>query len=236
MEDPGSPGAVLKQGPRPLFATLCGDRLFGLDEPDSPIEMRGAFVLSMREVLGLGQPRESIAIEYWVAHDVRKFCTLMTKRNGYVLEQLYSPLTVHSPKWHQELMHLGKGCMTSTLYYHYRGFFHNQRKLLAQPGATVKNLLHVYRIVLTGIKLLTTQTVECNVRTLGREYDVPRLTQLLERKSAPLRTGEAETHNRQLDALEQALDAAHEDCTLPEEPTTVHELSEFVYRVRLELG
>ena len=31
-----------------------------------------------------------------VTHDLRKFVRLMLKRNGYVLEQLLSPLVVHT--------------------------------------------------------------------------------------------------------------------------------------------
>ena len=31
-----------------------------------------------------------------VTHDVLEFFTMLLKRNGYVLEQLYSPLVVHT--------------------------------------------------------------------------------------------------------------------------------------------
>jgi predicted nucleotidyltransferase len=38
-----------------------------------------------------------------VSHDVKKFFGLLLKKNGYVLEQLYSPLIVHSTPEHAEL-------------------------------------------------------------------------------------------------------------------------------------
>jgi hypothetical protein len=38
-----------------------------------------------------------------VSHDVRKFLGLLLKKNGYVLEQLFSPLIVHTTPEHAEL-------------------------------------------------------------------------------------------------------------------------------------
>ena len=38
-----------------------------------------------------------------VSHDVRKFFGLLLKKNGYVLEQLFSPLVVHTTPEHEEL-------------------------------------------------------------------------------------------------------------------------------------
>jgi hypothetical protein len=38
-----------------------------------------------------------------VSHDVRKFFGLLLKKNGYVLEQLFSPLIVHTTPEHEEL-------------------------------------------------------------------------------------------------------------------------------------
>ena len=38
-----------------------------------------------------------------VNHDVQKFFGLLLKKNGYVLEQLFSPLIVHTTPKHAEL-------------------------------------------------------------------------------------------------------------------------------------
>jgi predicted nucleotidyltransferase len=38
-----------------------------------------------------------------VSHDVRKFFRMLLKKNGYVLEQLFSPLIVHTTPEHAEL-------------------------------------------------------------------------------------------------------------------------------------
>ena len=111
--------AVARQGPRPVFATISGAHLYGFASPDSDVDLRGAFVLPARALLGLHPPAETITITDrstvdldWVAHDIRKFARLMTSHNGYVLEQLFSPLVVLTTPAHEELLALGKGCVT----------------------------------------------------------------------------------------------------------------------------
>jgi hypothetical protein len=47
-----------------------------------------------------------------VTHDLRKFVRLMLRRNGYVLEQLLSPLVVHTGEAHRELIALAPGVLT----------------------------------------------------------------------------------------------------------------------------
>jgi predicted nucleotidyltransferase len=93
--------AVARRGPEPVFAAISGAHLYGFASPDSDVDLRGAFLLPSRALLGLRPAPETITIDDtsrvdldWVAHDVRKFARLMTNHNGYVLEQLFSPLVV----------------------------------------------------------------------------------------------------------------------------------------------
>ena len=87
-----------------LFATISGAHLYGFPSPDSDYDLRGVHVLPVREVVGLGPGRETVersgvreGLEIdLVTHDARKFFELLLRKNGYVLEQLYSPLVVHT--------------------------------------------------------------------------------------------------------------------------------------------
>src|SRR5205814_3041664 len=87
-----------------LFATISGAHLYGFPSPDSDYDLRGSHLLPAREVVGLDPGRETVecsetraGIELdLVTHDARKFFLLLLKKNGYVLEQLYSPLVVHT--------------------------------------------------------------------------------------------------------------------------------------------
>lgn len=236
---------VLAEGPTPLFATVSGAHLYGFPSPDSDVDLRGAFVQPVREALRLRPGPETITVTLqesvevdWVAHDLRKFALLMTRRNGYVMEQLYSPIVVHGGEWLEELRAIGRGCLTRHLHHHYRGFLRNQRRELAREGATVKALLYAYRVAFTGLHVLRTGEVEANLLQLTSD---PGTLDLVARKlegaeKAVLGPGEAEAHGEALDRLERDLQDAFLASTLPEEPTTLDDLDDFVVRARLALG
>jgi predicted nucleotidyltransferase len=108
-----------------LFATISGAHLYGFPSPDSDFDLRGAHVLPLEKVVGLEVRDETVEQEMIVpshpgplpigcgegdelemdivSHDVRKFLGLLLKKNGYVLEQLFSPLVVHTTPEHAEL-------------------------------------------------------------------------------------------------------------------------------------
>ena len=237
---------VARRGPEPVFATISGAHLYGFASRDSDVDLRGAYVLPIRSVLGLQPAAETIAIADksridldWVAHDVRKFARLMTRHNGYVLEQLYSPLVVLSTPAFEELRELGRGCITRGTVGHYRGFARGRRKRLHEPDPTVKHLLYAYRVFLTGIHLMRTGEVEANVMVLNDAFHLAPVDGLVRRKregaeTMPLEAPEIAMHDTILDGLEAALTEAHDASSLPEEPTTRAELDDFVIRLRLE--
>src|SRR3954469_19800335 len=110
--------------PYPLvFATISGAHLYGFASPDSDYDLRGVHILPLRDVIGLDISHETIersgihdGLELdLVTHDIRKFFQLLLKKNGYVLEQLYSPLIVRTSPEHDELKSicLGTGSGTS---------------------------------------------------------------------------------------------------------------------------
>src|ERR1044072_8716181 len=109
---------VAAQPHRLLFATISGAHLYGFPSPDSDYDLRGAHILPAREAVGLLPKKETIefaglraGVEL-VTHDVLKFFAMLLKRNGYVLEQLYSPLIVRTTPEHEELKEIARGCIT----------------------------------------------------------------------------------------------------------------------------
>ena len=97
----------------------------------------------MQEVVGLDTGRETVesskdedGLELdLVTHDARKFFGLLLKKNGYVLEQLYSPLVVHTTPEHEELKAIAKGCITRHHSHHYFGFADTQWRLFEKEAA-----------------------------------------------------------------------------------------------------
>jgi len=237
---------VARKGPEPVFATISGAHLYGFASADSDVDLRGAFMLSASEMLGLHPPAETITIEDkstidldWVAHDIRKFARLMTNHNGYVLEQLFSPLVVVSTPAHEELLDLGKGCVTRPTMRHYQGFARGRRKRLAEPEPTVKHLLYAYRVLLTGIHLMQTGEVVTNIAVLNEHFRFTEIDELVARKRAGaeqmgLDDRDLREHAGLLDRLEAKLQEAHDASQLPDEPTSAAALEEFVVRLRLD--
>jgi predicted nucleotidyltransferase len=103
---------IVTAQPFPLmFATLSGAHLYGFPSPDSDFDLRGVHILPLEKVVGLDVRDETIedsrVIEGLemdiVSHDLRKFFGLLLRKNGYVLEQLFSPLIVRTTPEHTEL-------------------------------------------------------------------------------------------------------------------------------------
>jgi len=245
MLDRDALAAITRQGPEPVFATISGAHLYGFASPDSDVDLRGAFLLPARDLLGLHPSRETVTIEDktsidldWVAHDIRKFARMMVSHNGYVLEQLFSPLVVLSTPAFEELRELGKGCITRPTVKHYLGFAHGRRKRLSEPEPTVKHLLYAYRVYLPGIHLMRTGQVVANLGLLNEAIALPEVRELVQRKQQgaekmPLTASEISLHTRHLDRLEAELHAAHQASALPDEPTSAAALNDFVVELRL---
>src|ERR1051325_11697381 len=176
-----------------LFATISGAHLYGFPSPDSDFDLRGAHVLPLGKVVGLEVRDETVedsrVIEGLemdiVSHDVRKFFGLLLKKNGYVLEQLLSPLIIHTTPEHDELKKLAQDCITKHHSHHYFGFAETQWKLfLKESPRRVKPLLYVYRVLLTGIHLMRTGRVEANLLTLNDSFRLHYIADLVARKLA----------------------------------------------------
>lgn len=234
--------------PYPLiFATISGAHLYGFPSPDSDFDLRGCHVLPVHEVVGLDTGRETIESSTnddleidLVTHDALKFFGLMLKKNGYVLEQLYSPLVVHTTPEHEELKAIGKGCITRHHSHHYFGFAETQWRLFEKEHPRrVKPLLYVYRVLLTGIHLMRTGEVEANLMHLNGEARLSHADDLIARKLAgpeksTLDDADFDFHRREYERLREALEAAHRACTLPEVPSVRPALNDLLIRLRLQ--
>src|SRR5881409_4078388 len=160
-----------------------------------------------------------------VSHDVRKSFGLLLKKNGYVLEQLFSPLIVHNTPEHLELKAIARGCITKHHSHHYFGFAETQWKLYdKERPRRVKPLLYVYRVLLTGIHLMRTGEVEANLVTLNEEFRLPYIADLVARKLAgpeksKLEDADIAFHESEYQRLRVQLQAAHDASRLPESPS-----------------
>jgi uncharacterized protein len=198
--------------------------------------------------MGFRRPkRETIEVEGMrggvemdlVTHDVLKFFSMLLKRNGYVLEQLYSPLVVQTGPAHDELREIAKGCVTRHHSHDYLGFAATQWSLFEKESPPrVKPLLYVYRVLLTGIHLMRTGQVEANLITLNEEFQLPYLGELVSRKihgaeKSKLEIPELAFHRAEYLRLVALLETEAAGSTLPEEAACRDALNDLLVRVRL---
>jgi uncharacterized protein len=234
--------------PYPLvFATLSGAHLYGFPSPDSDFDLRGMHVLPLAELVGLETGAETLEtspdLGGWqldlVTHEAKKFLGLLLKRNGYVLEQLYSPLIVQTSPAHAALKELAAGCITRYHHHHYLGFAQTQWRLFSQtPPHRVKPLLYIYRVLLTGIHLMQTGEVEANLVHLNQRFNLPYLPELIAAKQTgsekvELASAALDFHHREYLRLCTELEAAGKASPLASEPTVRAGLHDWLLQLRL---
>jgi len=236
---------VVAEQPDPvLFATVSGAHLYGFPSRDSDVDLRGVHLLPTAALVGLREPEETRS-RMWdrdgvemdlVTHDLRKFVRLMLRRNGYVLEQLLSPLVVHTTDAHRELVALAPDVLTGHHAHHYRGFAVTQWRLFEKTGE-LKPLLYTFRALLTGVHLMRSGEVQAHLPTLLGEVDAPAYLPELIAAKAEREHGDADVDHARVPAdverLHGVLDAAQEASALPDVPVAHDALHDFVVRIRL---
>jgi uncharacterized protein len=239
----------VRSHPYPLvFATISGAHLYGFPSPDSDFDLRGVHLLPLETVVSLEEGQQTVEKEGiydgleidLVTHDAAKFFGLMLKRNGYVLEQLLSPLVVFTTPEHEELKSLAPSCITRHHAHHYLGFAATQWKLFEKESPPrVKPLLYTFRVLLTGIHLMQTGEVEANLEVLNQSARLSYLNELIDRKRTGAEKGvlemaDMEFYQSEYDRLTRALEKSYEESRLPEIPTGRDAINDLLIRLRLK--
>jgi predicted nucleotidyltransferase len=231
---------VLQKETASLFYTcISGSHLYGMNSPDSDIDIRGCFVLNSHNFLGLNRPIDhkdwSITevtpkfphpngIEICL-NEVAKETSLALKSNCNVLEHLVAkPVYADADALYWRKMLLDK--MTATgIYNSYKGMatFNYHKYLKTAQKKTVKKYLYVFRGLLAGTYALQNGCIEPNLTELSRCYQISEVKELLKIKS---KGTEKEILPSNLDdvALDKVLvdlferiDKAYEHTKLPKE-------------------
>jgi hypothetical protein len=250
---------IIQNYPQPLlFATLSGSHLYGFPSKDSDFDIRGAHILDPICFHSLVDGPESIETKEFaeyedemVTHDIRKYFKLLLKNNGYILEQIFSPIVLHDSYDSytgksnlQSLREIAQLCITSSHHLHYAGFGYGEwKKFVTNPTKPVKRLLYVFRVMMCGIHLMRTGRVESNIWSLmeaNQDLAFPYIPKLIEEKLAggervELSTGHSfEFYTKEYLKLEEKLKMAAEHSSLHKEPRGREELQRFLLRLRSE--
>lgn len=245
VEVPPWAAEVARSVPYPLiFATVSGAHLYGFASADSDLDVRACHLLPAAEVVGLrpgpetvqsGGVRDGVELDV-VSHDLLKFARLLHSRNGYVLEQLLSPLVVATGDVHRALAGLVPGLVTRGHAHHYLGFAAGQQRLFERTGE-LKPALYTLRVLLTGAHLMRTGEIVADLRLLGA--GLPYVPDLIaakrEAEHAALPPGARELLAGEIPRLRAELEEARDSSPLPEraDPAAVAALHDLLVRTRL---
>lgn len=226
-----------------LFMTVSGAHLYGFPSPDSDVDLRGSFAAPLREILSLDAPRETlepkgmvggVEVEV-VGHEIAKYLRLLVKPNGYVLEQILSPLVVLTSPEHAALQELARASLSRRLYHHYAGFAKGEWRDYQKPevGKTVKRLLYLHRVLMTGIVLLNEGVVEANLLALNARFglDLAPLLAMKTREQAEV-SGDDAAYTAAIAGLFERIDTAREQSLLPEDAPNRAAINDFLVRLR----
>jgi predicted nucleotidyltransferase len=242
---------IVGEQPYPLlFTSVSGAHLYGFASPDSDVDLRGVHVLPLPEVVGIEQRRDTLELSTvrtgleidLVTHDVEKCCRLLLRRNGYVLEQLCSPLIVETTAAHAELRALVPQLLTRHHAHHYLGFAETQWRLFEkETPRRIKPLLYTFRVLLTGIHLMRTGSVEANLVSLNEIFRLPYVAELIDRKistaeQATLPDQELALFQVEFMGLREELEQARVASSLPEAPPGRQALNNWLVQTRLARG
>jgi len=154
--------AEIRSLPYPaIYATICGDVLYGIERTDDELDVRGCHVIPAREIVRLRAPNDSIAgsvhrdgLEFeFCSHDIKKVCLMLLKKNGCVIEQVHSPHVVFTTPEHDELKEIATLCIARHMAHHYLSQARLQWDI---ADRSPRGLLYSFRLLLTGIHLMRT--------------------------------------------------------------------------------
>jgi predicted nucleotidyltransferase len=227
-----------------LFVTVSGAHLYGFPSPDSDVDLRGSFAAPLDKILSLDTPREtlepkgfvgSVEVEA-VGHEIAKYLRLLVKPNGYVLEQILSPLVVLTSPEHDELKALARASLSKRLYHHYAGFAKGEWRDYQKPGVgkTVKRLLYLHRVLMTGIVLLNEGVVEANLQNLNTRFglNLEPLLAMKTREQAEI-AGDDGVYTAAIAGLFERMETAREQSPLPEDVPNKAAINDFLVHLRL---
>ena len=153
-----------------VYRCVTGSQAYGLADEASDVDVRGVFVAPPELLWSLqGAPdyleRDRMAEAYW---ELAKFCVLALKANPNVLECLYTPLVQHVSPIGEELLALRAAFLSRLVHQTYNGYVLSQFKKLEQDLRTKgepkwKHVMHLIRLLLSGIEVLRSGTVSVDV-------------------------------------------------------------------------
>jgi uncharacterized protein len=199
---------------RVIYCCVIGSQAYGLANEASDIDRRGIYLPPANahwSLYGVPEQLENHVSQeaYW---ELQKFLILALKANPNVLECLYTPLVEMATPLAEELRAMRSIFLSRLVYQTYNGYVLSQFKKMQsdirnQGEVKWKHVMHLIRLLLSGIEVLRTGSLSVRVDA--------RRDELLAIRHGKMAWEQVEEWRR---ALHQEFDAAYESTTLPERP------------------
>jgi hypothetical protein len=227
-----------------LLLGISGSHMWGLDRPDSDVDIRGIYIKPLKQVLSLTPGRDTIEATLHDRYDIQlyeigKALTMLNNNNGNLVELILSPTIFYHPL---DIMFdkIAMQYVTKELFYYYRGYYESQRKR-ASLNRGGKALLYTYREIMQGIYLMRTGKIINNFVQLKHQYkttigDYPELVDKYSDRSLwgrYLDDVELLQVKHDWDILSQMLEMERNESKLPEKYDGTAELIELLYSTRM---
>ena len=149
-----------------IYRCVVGSRAYGLEGPDSDVDRRGIYLPPATCTGRCTACRSSSRTTSGrsATGSCRSSCVLALKANPNVLECLWTPMVEHATPAGQELLAMRSAFLSQLVYQTFNGYVLSQFKKLEQDLRTKgdvrrKHVMHLVRLLLSGITLLREGTV-----------------------------------------------------------------------------
>lgn len=146
---------------RVIYRCVIGSQAYGLAGENSDVDRRGIYLPPAELHWSLFSVPEQLENEpaqeaYW---ELQKFLVMALKATPNVLECLYSPLVETVTPLAEELLAMRSAFLSRLVYQTYNGYVTSQFKKMQadirnQGGVKWKHVMHLIRLLLSGIEVL----------------------------------------------------------------------------------
>ena len=199
---------------RVIYRCVIGSQAYGLSGESSDIDRRGIYLPPAEvhwSLYGVPEQLENNETQeaYW---ELQKFLVLALKANPNVLECLFTPLVEMATPMAEELRAMRPIFLSRLVYQTYNGYVLSQFKkmqtdLRNQGRVKWKHVMHLIRLLLSGIEVLRTGSLSVRVDEHRDE--------LLAIRRGEMPWDQVEEWRRN---LHRKFDAAYTETDLPERP------------------
>ena len=236
-----------------FFAALTGSHLYGFATSQSDMDIRGAHAIPLVKYVGLqvgDQNIKQVGYDFETATsfdiqsaDVSAYFNRILKRNMHIMEEIYAP-DVYVPEdmkaFFEELRSIAKNYITVNHSAHYLGMAKQLYSRAREEGSlSYKVALHVFRNYFSGIHLMRSKHLECNLIALLDEFPdwIPVVKEIYNSRidvpDGEVRPGDKNHIMDLFQQLDAQLVAARDASSLPEKAPSAEPLNNLLVRIRL---